>query len=178
MKKVLLLGIAFGFTLLSCEKKETLQKYFVENSEKKEFIAFDLASDLFNTQKMELSADEKKALTSFKKANVIAFKVDSTNQNQFETERNKVRDLLKDDTYQELIKVDQGKEGGAIYFVGDDEHIDEFVIFANKKENGFAVVRILGDDMNPTDVMNIIRLMQKGNLNLEQLKPLEALVKP
>jgi hypothetical protein len=41
------------------------------------------------------------------------------------------------------------KEGASVSFVGTDDHIEEFVFFANKEENGFAVVRILGKDMNP-----------------------------
>jgi len=109
---------------------------------------------------------------------VLAFKADSTNQKEFEAERSKVNTILKDKSYQELIKVGSGKEGGAIYFVGEDEHIDEFVLFANKKENGFAVVRILGEDMNPTHVMNLMSLLKKANVDMEQLKPLQALMQP
>ncbi|MDP5027163.1 MAG: DUF4252 domain-containing protein, partial [Flavobacterium sp.] len=68
--------------------------------------------------------------------------------------------------------------GAAIYFVGnDDEHIEEFVVLAGKKENGFAVIRVLGNDMNPTHIMNMLNLLQKSNLDLEQLKPLQQLMK-
>jgi hypothetical protein len=46
------------------------------------------------------------------------------------------------------MKFASGKEGASVSFVGTDDHIEEFVFFANKEENGFAVVRILGKDMN------------------------------
>ena len=46
----------------------------------------------------------------------------------------------------------------------------------NKKENGFAVVRVLGKDMNPTHIMNMLSLLQKSQVNLDQLKPLQQLM--
>jgi hypothetical protein len=58
----------------------------------------------------------------------------------------------------------------------DDEHIEEFVVLVGKKENGFAVVRVLGKDMNPTHIMNMLSLLQKSQVNLDQLKPLQQLM--
>jgi hypothetical protein len=63
-----------------------------------------------------------------------------------------------------------------VSFVGSDEHIEEFVLFANKKENGFAVIRILGKDMKPTGIMTMMSVLQKANIDLEQLKPLLQLL--
>ena len=85
---------------------------------------------------------------------------------------------LKDESYQQLMKASSGNDGAAIYFVGnDDEHIEEFVVLAGKKENGFAVVRVLGNDMNPTHIMNMLSLLQKSQVDMEQLKPLQQLMK-
>jgi len=47
---------------------------------------------------------------------------------------------------------------------------------ANRKENGFAVARVLGND-NSTNIANILSLLQKSDMNLEQLKPLQELMK-
>jgi hypothetical protein len=112
-------------------------------------------------------------LKSFDKMNILAFKLDDKNKAEFEAERIKLNTILKGDKYQQLMKVGHGKEGASISFVGDDEHIEEFVLYANKKENGFAVVRILGKDMNPTGIMTMMSLLQKSTVNLEQLKPLK-----
>lgn len=178
MKRYLYIGLLASLLFAGCEQKPSLQKYFVANSDKKDFISLDLAPTFINVDKVSLSSQEKEALESFKKINVLAFKSDSVNVNKFNEEREKVNTILKDKSYQQLMRVGSGKEGGAIYFVGQDEHIDEFVLYANKKENGFAVVRVIGDDMNPTDVLNLMRLMQKANIDMEQLKPLQALVQP
>jgi len=83
---------------------------------------------------------------------------------------------LKDEKYQQLMKFGSGQEGASVSFVGDDEHIDEFVFFANKKENGFAVVRVLGKDMNPTMIFNMISVLKEADVNLDQLKPLQDLM--
>lgn len=165
-------------TITSCNNIPSLQKYFVENTESKDFIAIDLGSDIINTEKMSLTDSDKKALQSFDKMNILAFKKDEKNNDKYGIEVQKVKTILKDTiAYNELMKFGSGNDGASIYFVGDDnEHINEFVLFANKKENGFAVVRILGKDMNPMNIMNIINLMQKSDLNLEQLKPLQEII--
>ena len=84
---------------------------------------------------------------------------------------------MKDEKYQQLMKFGSGKEGASVSFVGSDEHIDEFVFFANRNENGFAVVRVLGKDMNPTHIMNMMSVLQQSNIDLEQLKPLQEMIK-
>ena len=75
------------------------------------------------------------------------------------------------------MKIGSPKQGAAIYFVGEDDDIDEFVVYGNNATSGFAVVRILGDNMNPSDVMTLFELMRKSKIDLEQLKPLEGLLK-
>lgn len=177
MKKLIAL-VSCLVLLWSCEDKPTLQKYFVKNTESPKFIALDLASNIIKTDKVALSETEKAALESFEKMNILAFRADSTNTADYDKEIKEVKAILKDESYQQLMKAGSGNDGAAIYFVGnDDEHIEEFVVLAGKKENGFAVVRVLGNDMNPTHVMNMLSLLQKSQVDMEQLKPLQQLMK-
>jgi hypothetical protein len=176
MKYIYSLAIIGSFLLSSCNNEPTLQKYFVENTENKNFIALDLSPSILNIDATKLSADQNATLKSFNKMNILAFKLDAKNKAEFEVERAKVNAILKGEKYQQLMKVGHGKEGASISFVGDDEHIEEFVLYANKKENGFAVVRILGKDMNPTGIMTMLSVLQKANIDLEQLKPLQQLL--
>ena len=176
MKKLLLL-VSVVMLLCSCEDKPSLQKYFVENTESSKFIAVDLAPSIIKTDKMALSETEIAALKSFEKMNILAFRTDSTNSVGYDEEIIEVKTILKDESYQQLMKAGSGNDGAAIYFVGeDDEHIEEFVVLVGKKENGFAVVRVLGKDMNPTHIMNMLSLLQKSQVNLDQLKPLQQLM--
>ena len=177
MKKLIAL-VSCLILLWSCEDKPTLQKYFVKNTESAKFIALDLASNIIKTDKVALSETEKASLESFEKMNILAFRADSTNTADYDKEIKEVKAILKDESYQQLMKAGSGNDGAAIYFVGnDDEHIEEFVVLAGKKENGFAVVRVLGNDMNPTHVMNMLSLLQKSQVDMEQLKPLQQLMK-
>jgi len=164
-------------TLVSCNSEPSLQKYFVQNTENKDFIALDISPTILNVDKAKLSAEQKDALNSFDKMNILAFKANAKNQAEFETERAKVKAILKDPKYQELMKFGSGKEGASISYVGTDENIEEFVVFANKKENGFAVVRVLGKNMNPNNIMTLMTVLKQSNIDMEQLKPLQQLVK-
>lgn len=177
--KVVLFIIALISSLLfgSCKSEPTLQKYFVENTENKDFIALDISSNILNVDKTKLTVAQSEALHSFDKMNVLAFKLNDSNKAQFETERAKVTLILKDPKYQQLMKFGSGKEGASVSYVGSDDHINEFVFFANKKDVGFAVIRVLGKDMNPTNIMNMISVMKESNIDLEQLKPLQELIK-
>lgn len=171
------IALIISLFLISCNSEPTLQKYFVENTENKNFVALDVSPDILNVDKTKLSVAQTDALKSFDKMNVLAFRLNETNKAEFETERAKVDLILKDKKYQQLMKFGSGKEGASVSFVGTDEHIEEFVFYANKKENGFAVVRILGKDMNPTSVMTMMSVLQQSNIDLEQLKQLQQLLK-
>lgn len=177
MKRIYIVAVLCSLFLISCNNEPTLQKYFVENTENKDFIALDVSPSILNVDKTKLSAEENEALASFDKMNILAFKLNDKNKAQFDAERAKVTAILKNEKYQQLMKFGSGKEGASISFVGDDEHIEEFVLFANKKENGFAVVRILGKDMNPTGIMTMMSVLKSSNIDLEQLKPLQEMLK-
>ena len=166
-----------SLSLISCNSEPTLQKYFVENTENKNFVALDVSSSILNVDQTKLSVAQNDALQSFDKMNILAFKLTETNKAEFETERAKVELILKDKKYQKLMKFSSGKEGVSVSFIGTDEHIKEFIFYANKKEKGFAVVRILGEDMNPTSVMDMISVLQQSDIDLEQFKPIQQLLK-
>lgn len=163
--------------LFSCDQNPTLQKYFVEKTESSDFISVDISPSILKSKPEFLSSEEQKALESFKKMNVLAFKANEQNKSQFEEELSKVNEILKNEKYQQLMKFGSGKEGAAVYFVGKEDAIDEFVLYGNQKESGFAVVRILGDQMNPEDFLIMFNALKKADLDKDQLKPLEGLFK-
>lgn len=177
MKSFYGVTLFFGSFFISCNTEPSLQKYFVEKAESPNFIVLDVAPSILNVDKTKLSVQQNEALNSFDKINILAFKLNDKNQAQFEVERAKINAILKDKKYQQLMKFSSGKEGASISYIGDDAHIEEFVLFANKKENGFAVVRVLGKDMNPTNIGNMISVLKSSNIDLEQLKPLQELIK-
>jgi ribonuclease BN (tRNA processing enzyme) len=176
MKRILSLLIILSTFFSSCNDEPSLQKYFVEKTENKNFIALDLSPSMLNVDSSKLSSEENEALKSFEKVNILAFKLDKSNKSEFETEKVKVGEILKEEKYQQLMKFGSGKNGASVSFIGDTEHIDEFVFYANNKENGFAIVRVLGKDMNPTGIFTLMSVLKNANVNLEQLKPLQQLI--
>ena len=175
MKKLLFSLLLMSF--IACEKEPSLQKYFVEKTESTDFISVDMSPSILNIKPDALSVEQQEALKTFKKMNILAFKINEENKTKFDGERTKVKEILKDEKYQELMKFGSGKEGAAVYFVGKDDAIEEFVLYGSKDENGFAVVRILGDKMNPEDFMTLVGALQKSDIDMEQLKPLEGIFK-
>lgn len=82
---------------------------------------------------MQLTANQKAALESFSKQNILAFKLDKDNKLKQDVEIQKVTAIVKNKKYQELMKIGSGKDGASVSFVGDESHINEFVLFAKKK---------------------------------------------
>jgi hypothetical protein len=62
---------------VSCNTEPSLQKYFVDNTEKQEFLALDISPTILNIDK-NLTADQQAALSSFDKMNILAFKLRKT----------------------------------------------------------------------------------------------------
>lgn len=162
--------------LSSCTSQPTLQKYFVENTEKKDFIVFDISSDIINADKSKLSDEQRKALQSFDKMNLLVFKKNANNAAQYNLESEKVAKLLQNKAYNELMKVGSGSDMILVSYLGKEDAIDEFVLFAKKKENGFGIVRVLGNDMNPNNVLQMISILKDSSIEMEALKPLQELI--
>ena len=178
MRSIVFLTVfLISLLLLSCNSEPTIQKYFVANSENKDFLALDISPTILNLDKTKLSAEQKRALESFDKMNVLIFKLDENNQAQYEVESQKITQILKDKSYQQVIKVGSGKDGATISFVGDEDNINEFVVFGKSKDNGFAVVRILGNDMNPNNIMTMISVLKESKIDTAPLAPLKDLIK-
>ncbi len=163
--------VSFLLLLFGCKNEPSLQKYFVENSENKNFTAFDLTPKMLNIDAKKLTEDQNNALKSFEKVNILTFKLNDKNKKDYQVEKQKVATLLKDKTYQQLFKFGSGSSGAQVSFVGTDDNIKEFVIYTNQKEIGFALFRIMGKNMNPTQIMKIATILQSGNMNFDELKP-------
>lgn len=177
MKKITILAAFFSLMLLSCNSEPSLQKYFVESTDAKDFIAVDVSANILRLDKSKITAEESETLKTFEKMNILAFKADANNQAKFEAEKIKLNAILKDKKYQELMKMSRGKDGGAVYFVGENDAIEEFILYGSEKDSGFAIVRVLGDNMNPASIMTMLSILKKADMDFAQLKPLEAMVK-
>lgn len=164
--------------LISCNQEPTLQKYFVEQGNKPGFMTLDIAPTIIQTDSIPLTAEEKEALNSLHKFNILAFTANEKNRAQLKQEQEKVNALLKDEKYDELMHIGSGDRGASIHTIGEGDELEEVVVYVHQKETGLTVVRVLGENMNPNNIMTLIGLLQKGPIDSEQLKPLRDLMAP
>ncbi len=149
-----------AFLVMACNKEQTLQEYLVESKENNEYMSFDMPASIIQLSETNINEEDKAVLATIKKMNFLAFPISETNKEMYAAEKQKVKDILKQDSFTELMTM-RGKEGQVmVSFVGSDDAIDEVVIFGASDEKGFAIARVLGDNMNPADILKIAQHMQ------------------
>jgi len=157
-------------TLSSCNQGLTLQTYYVDNELKPGFASLDVPTSFLNLEEMDLSTDEQEAYDSIDKLNMLAFIADSSNQEQFKEEVSKVQSILKKDKYGELMRGGSARDGKFnVKFLGDPESLDELILFGYRNEQGFAIVRVLGDDMNANQIVKLVSSLQKSDVEGDEI---------
>ena len=53
-----------------------------------------------------------------------------------------------------------------VMYLGEQDAIDEVIVYANDDTKGFAVARLLGDDMNFAAVMKLMQSAAKGDVDV------------
>lgn len=157
-------------TAYSCNQGPSLQSYYVDNQEQAHFFSVDVPTNMLNLNKSELSEDQKEAYKSIQKLNMLAYRVSPDNQVAYEAELAKVKTILDDSKYEELMRGGNPEDGGfVIKFLGEEDDIDEFILFGNSEDKGFAIIRVLGKKMNPNKIMTLASALDKANIDDLQL---------
>lgn len=160
-----------GLTLASCNNETTLQEYYVENQANKQFMALDVPASLLSANN-SLDAEQRATLETIKKVNLMAFPMNDENRASFEEEKEKLTAILQNDKYNTLMKYGGGTRNAQLYYLGEDDAIDEFVVFGSDEEKGFAIARVLGDDMQPEALIKLLKSFNEGDLNVQGLEAL------
>jgi len=163
--------------LNACSSTRSLQEYYVDNSENPNFLSVDLPVSLLNMEKANLTQEQQSALESLRKLNVLAFKKTDANSVDFQTEKSNVKAILKSDKFTELMKMNTSYGKATINYLGDDDAIDEVIIYGDNDEKGFLLVRVLGDDMNPAKMIQFLQALEKSNYKGEGLEKVAELLK-
>ena len=165
------------FLITACSSDQSLQEYFVENSENSNFMSFDVPTSVLNLKNAQLSSSEKDAINSLRKLNILAFKKKANNLNDYTIESEKIKAILKNDKYTDLMSFKTGFGNASIKYLGEEDAIDEVIVFGDNKDKGFAVVRVLGDDINPASIATLMTTIQKSNYKGEGFSKLSELFK-
>lgn len=156
----------------SCQQ-ESLQKYLVESQEKDNFMTFDFSANTLPFELNEnLSEEDSKAFESIKKVNIAFLPNKKATEEELVAERNKLKKILKKSDYKTLMKFNDKRGKGTIYYLGDSEAIQEIVGVVDAKQMGLGVARLLGDDMNPAAIMKMMKntKLDKDNSSLKSLE--------
>lgn len=157
-------------TLHSCNQNASLQTYFVDNQEQPNFLSIDAPVSMLNIDQSKLTEDQKQAYNSVQKLNMLAYKKDSINNSDYNAELAKITTILKDKKYVELMRGGNSVDGKfTVKYIGADDDIDEFIVFGSANNMGFAVVRVLGDNMDPNKLMTLTSVLDKSNISDSQL---------
>ncbi|MEM9679694.1 MAG: DUF4252 domain-containing protein [Bacteroidota bacterium] len=155
--------------LVSCNQGLTLQTYYVDNEIKPGFTALDVPTSLLNIDQTILTEDEKKAYKSVDKLNMLAFVLSEDNVEEYKVELAKVKTILKDPKYDEFMRGGSAEGKFAVKFIGEPDDIDELVLFGSASDKGFAIVRVLGNDMNLNEIMKLGKVLENTNLEGDQM---------
>lgn len=161
--------LAVAVILASCSSQQSLQEYYVDNKENPNFISLDIPASILRMDEVELTEVQREAVESLKKFNLLAFKKTADNTAAYKVEKAKVKEILKDDEFVELMKINSEYGKGVIKYLGDEDAIDEVIIYGDSKDKGFALIRVLGDDMNPAHIVQLMQAIQKSEYKGEGL---------
>ncbi|MEP3838454.1 MAG: DUF4252 domain-containing protein [Algibacter sp.] len=161
---------AVSFT--SCGNDVSLQRYFVEHQESKNFISQDLPLSMLDIDKSNFSEAQEEAYNSVNKLNFLGYKFDETNSQTFNAEVEKVKAILSHSKYNDLMEFSDKGNKISIKYLDEDDDTDEFIVFGSHKDMGFGIVRILGDDMNPEKMVTLVEAMQHANFEEGQIDPI------
>lgn len=170
MKTLKTFGIlCAAFLLGACSNERSLQKYYVDNQENKDFMAIDVPASMF-TNAEALEPEERKTMETIKKINVLAIPKKLENQVTIDAEKINIANILEDEKYELLMKYGSGNSKVEIYFTGEEDAVDEIIVYGFDEERGMGLARVLGEDMNPGDILNLIKSLEKGDVDLDGLK--------
>jgi hypothetical protein len=171
MKKITTILVAFilAFSFTSC-KEESLQGYLVKSQEKSGFITFDVPASILQIKSDDVSAATKATLNTLKKINVVALPVNDGNSAEIAAEKAQLDKIFKGTAYKSLMRFTHSGIKINLMYTGNGDEIDEVIAYGYSDKMGVGIARILGDNMNPSDIMkmmNEVRL-DAGNMNLSQ----------
>ena len=169
MRKLITSCFLFTFVLLlsSCKSEKSLQSYLVDTSGKEGFFTGDFPVSSLLTPKAEVSEDVKETMKSIKKINFAFLKKTSENDASYQTEKAKLKNIFTDnDDYKSLMTMKMKGMNVKVFYSGNTDAIDEVIAFGYSDEQGVGVARILGDNMNPAkiiDMMNSVKMDSKNS---------------
>lgn len=169
--KKLIIGCLMVIALVSCDQGPTLQSYFVDNQEANNFTNIELPTSVVSFDESQLTDDQKEAYKSVRRLNFLGYNLKEGNEAEYKAEIAKVKEILKNEKYQELIRMGNKEDGSMmIKYLGSESEIDELIVFGNANDQGFGILRVLGKNMQPAKMIKLMDAMKNADIDEDQLK--------
>lgn len=170
--------ITFGAIalLIACNKNISVQQYYVNSKENPEFISVDIPSSILQLKTTDIPKEAQETLKSIKKVNFLVFKLKENNKDKYLQERETLKKIIKSSSYKDLIRFKQNENNIRVSYLGEENAIDEVLIFGYDNKKGFALVRLLGDKMNLSNIAKIVEDI-KANENSKEIEKLIGVFK-
>ncbi len=171
MKKITTLVVALfvALSFTSC-KEESLQGYLVKSQEKSGFITFDVPASVLQIKSDEVSEATKATLNTLKKINIVALPSNDSNSAEVAAEKAALDKIFKGKQYKSLMRFTEKNIKVNLLYAGNADEIDEVIAYGYSEKVGVGVARILGDNMNPSDIMKMMSEVKfdGSGVNLKQ----------
>lgn len=165
-----------AMALVSCNDK-SLQKYLVEKQDDNKFVKMDIAASLLEGKNSNFTQEEKDILRTIKKVNVVAYPIAGGDMADYEKERQELRSILDQEQYKELTRIKSKQWNATLKYTGEEDAIDEVIVFASDDSRGFAVFRLLGENMRPDQMIKLMNSAERGDLDVSKLEGLGEIFK-
>lgn len=156
-------------TMASCSNEKSLQRYLVDKQEDDRYLKIDLATSLLQSDESSFTEDEQEILNTVKKVNVVAYPVKNGDAAEYEAEKARVDKIIGQEKYKTLMSTKSKDINITLKYLGEEQAIDEVIVFASSPEKGFGVFRLLCDDMRPDQILKLTKSIQKGDLDVSKL---------
>jgi hypothetical protein len=157
---------------MSCSNEASLQQYYVDSENKSDILMVDIPTSLLIV-KEDMPADARQALESVDKLNLLAFKLNKNNNAAFNEEKAKVKKILNNSSYRELLKINDRGVKIEVKYLGDDDSMNEVIVYASDNNKGFALGRLLGDDMKPENMLSLLESIKDMDSDSKTFKTIE-----
>jgi hypothetical protein len=155
----------------SCKNETSLQSYLVDTSGKEGFYTGDLPVSSLLSPKAAVSEDVRETISSIKKINIAFLIKTADNSTAYKIEKEKLKNIFKENkTFKRLMSMKLNGMHVHVYYSGNLDAVDEIVALGYGSDVGVGVVRLLGENMNPTKIIETINSMdfEKSSARLKQ----------
>ncbi len=169
--KLSVLLVLSVFTVTSCSSdKKSLQEYYVDNQENNDFVLVDVPASLISGSSAFLTKEQNEVLETIRKINIMAYPIKDATSINYQGEKTKLMGILAGDDYEELMKANSDEGSIRLYFKGEEEAIDEVIFFGAEDSKGFILARLLGDDMNISNMVKLAQSMETSDIDVSQFE--------